>query len=39
MRPIRGTSRRLNHSPHYQCAFVAQPTPGIHASTTSAAHS
>jgi len=37
MRPIRGANPRLNRSPRYQCASASRPTPGIQASTTSAA--
>jgi large subunit ribosomal protein L19 len=37
-RPIRGASRRPNPSPHYQRAFAARSTPGIHASTTPVTH-
>jgi hypothetical protein len=39
MRPIRGAGSHPNRSPHYQCAFAARATAGIHASTASSASS
>ncbi len=37
-RSPRGASARPDRLPHYQCAFTARPTPGIHGSTSSSAH-
>jgi signal peptidase I len=37
MRPLRGAGGHPNHSSHYQCAFAARATVGIHVSTTSPA--
>jgi hypothetical protein len=39
MRPIRGASDRPVRFPHRRCACTYRATPGIHASTTSAARS
>jgi len=39
MRPFRGSSGHPTRSTRHRCAFATRATPGIHASTTSAARS